>query len=356
MILRRKNDISMPIKAMGKRSNYGDCKLILLNHLLDYYELDYSIKDIFGLSSALNFEVVSVKINRYECFGVKGRNLDAERDFCKENKIEMIAHNYKKSDENKIIDEICEALKKNNGCMVALDRYFLKYLKIVRSHFAYHVVLITGYNSKKRIFTVVDAMASGTHEISADMLLKAMFEVSMLKQEEFALWYEIFPLSKEKLIKNKEDYKDILSRQADIFLQENGAIDGIKSVVSFLKNIKSKAMEDDGNKYNTYIKFQIPLLYSVIFEQEFSGTFYRKIYFDFIRELIASNKVNIIDKSNIEKLCELDEAAWVSISSKMKERKRFNLNQIDDLVYNLENIISYENDIFKILKGDTVLC
>lgn len=345
-------EIYIPINPMGKRKSYGDCRLILFSHLLKYYGYKYNESDILGVSSALDFQLFKFKINEHDCFGIMGRDLNAEVNFCKKVGVGCVRHvidyNSQSLVDEDVIKDILINLKSNYPVIAVVDRFFLKYLTTINpAHFPFHTIIIIGYNYERKVFKVIDAMAEGVNELPLEIFLKAMFETNMIKKEAKGIWYEIRPNNYTKTSQRLINYEEAIKKQVSIFLKDDGPIAVINQLADFLDNLSRKVNIEENNVYVSYLKFQIPLIYKMIFEQEFSCSLYRKLYLDFLLSAF-SEKISKKSKINsIKRLFVKDIKKWTAIASKMHSNRKLKINQVKEFSKALREIGKTELMIFE---------
>lgn len=342
--------IQISISPMGKRMSSGDCRLILFSKLLKFYGYDYSPSDIFGFCNGLNFEITKMIINDYTCFCVIGRDLSAETEFCKELGISCREHIVNSNADgfvkSSVIEDIRAQLKEGCPVMAVVDRFYLDYLTIARSHFSYHTILIIGYDEAAGEFTVMDALSEKWEHLPVDSFLKAMFETNFMKTEPRGTWYEIRPDGQAK--RNISiDIAERLKTQAGLLVKDDGAISFMRDLAEFLDKASMRFENVDNPGWRSYLKFQILLLYRMIFEQEFSGSFYRQVYLDFIQN--NCSRETLPGYSRIRKLLNSDIKKWREISCRIDRKRRLSAGEIRSFSDKIREIADLEWNISQML-------
>lgn len=224
--------------------------------------------------------------------------------------------------------------------VVNVDRYFLDFLNIKKAHFGYHVIMIVDIDQKKYAASIIDVMSSKIEHMDIKTLKKAMYsDIEFLSPN--GEWYYIDNIENYK---RKDDitFKSSLYNQSISFLDKNGALEQMYQLIGVIDKLVKRSKLSQ--VYKDYLEYQIPFLISLFKEQEGSGTFYRCIYFNFLKNnCTIFHEINLYEE--IHKLIIDDINLWENIGPELISNKDI-IMQAKKLTEILKNIYEIERDIF----------
>lgn len=336
----------------------GDCRLIIFSTLLKYYGVKNILpRELIGFGKGLDFDYKEVQLKSLKLISVNGRKEDFILKLCKKNNLDL-----KKCKSNMGYSHIITNLNNNVPVIICLDRYYLEYLKIERAHFGYHVVLVIDYNDKG--IRVIDALSDKIEVIDYATLERAIY--SNLKYlSPNGAWF-VFNDNKNKLVNyNNLDNNNIMTNnnlynhfeikndrftffmsvkeQSEIMLKQNGSIDKLIEVTTFIKKLykKIKTMPS----YVHYLKYQIPFICTSIKEQDGESSFYRRLYYDFLKDYLRYYNFNIF-YSSIKNIIDKELAIWNYVGYNLcKENKNIS-KQTREIIICFKKIADLEKLLF----------
>ncbi len=330
-----------------KKYFMGDCRLSILSQVLKRYNIDVYQSDILGYGMGLNFEVQNFNITpKIQLFNVWGRKINCEKKFCQEAGIEF-CEKVSKNQKNLVFDlEIIDAVSKGKPVIIAVDRFFLNFLKIKKAHYGYHVILIISINLEDNTMDVYDVMAEKIETVDIDIIKQAMY-IDLPVASPNGVWYTINNIS-EIREKQVNDFKRTIYDQSELALGKRGMLNEMLETVKFLKVCEKKARIY--KSYKTYIDFQIPYLLSIFKEQEGSGSFYREVYYEFLeRNCIKFQLYELLERVKQDFLFDIN--LWKQLCSEIKSIEDDNCKKTIILCNYLSQIYLYEQKIFLTIKN-----
>jgi len=335
----------IPLTSRLQSYNIGDCRLSLFSHLLQFYEMKYTPADIMGYSSGLDFQIHKINTKHSLCFGVSGRAMEIEEEFA-----EIIGLKIEKRraflDDGIARSQCCEELisciKNGRPIFASIDRFYLDYLKIKKAHMPFHAVILNGYDIEKKSFWAVDSLVDDYVEIDREVMLDAMFATSTLKAEAVAEW---FVVEKDTLTNvTKPTLKQILEKQCEKYHVGGGMQGNFVELIRFLKSMQKKMQEN--KNHQTYMKYQVAMLYNQIRDQDFEHYFYRNLYFSFLENRLESREFQLMDEKHFLNLINKDRRLWLKLSQQYTFGSDVKKRHIRKLIYYLEAILKVEDEIF----------
>lgn len=324
----------------------GDCRLVLLTQLLRFYDTAIEPYDIFGYGEGLGFQLDNMKLsNKVELVSVWGRKLECGLKFCEDSSIPLVKA---KSNEPEIelLDPELLAIQKEKGpIIVAVDRFFLDFLKIKKAHFGYHVVMIKDFDVIHKTVDILDVMSSKVETISLQALKSAMYVKLDFASPNGDFYYINDNFGYQD--KSVNDFKRAVLNQATAFLEKGGAAENMLELSRFLKKFGKRGKKN--KKYQCYLEYQIPVLRSGFKEQEASGTFYRQLYLQFLKENGKLFNMCKEIKMVLEDF-ERDVYLWKTIYSDRNALDGTIFQQTEFIAERLDEIAALEKNIFSKLK------
>jgi len=295
-------------------------------------------------SSGLDFDLAKVPAKNLLLLGVKGRSLELESKFLDFFKIQYIKTQLNTNVRNIGIDpKIINCINCNNPIIVIVDRYYLDYLKINRNHFGYHAVIVTGYNLEKGDVVLIDGL-TGRKEI----LSIKNFNQALTKEEPYESEAgTIYTISNYGSINiTIQDYMKALSDQCNYFFADGGIAFKIKVIINYLQRTSKNALQN--NEITMFLRVQLALPSSTFREQDVDGSFYRRLYFNYLLSDFNRTSFNEDDFKYLSNLADDDIRLWREIGS----------NDFADVfqkseyfIEKLSEILNCETEIFSILRN-----
>lgn len=336
----------------------GDCRLIIFSTLLKYYGVkNISPRELIGFGKGLDFDYKEIQLKSLKLISVNGRKEDFILKLCKENNLDL-----KKFNSNIGYSHIVTSLNNNVPVIICLDRYYLDYLNIERAHFGYHVVLAIDYSD--RGISVIDALSDKIEVIDYVTLEKAIY--SNLKYlSPNGAWFVFNGYKKRLANYNNLDNNNIITNnnlysnfeikndrytflvsvkeQSENMINQNGSIDKLIEVTTFIKKLykKIKIMPS----YVNYLKYQIPFICTSIKEQDGDSSFYRRLYYDFLKYYLGYYNFNIL-YSKIENIIDKELAIWNYIGYNLCKENKDISRQTREIIICFKKIADLEKLLF----------
>lgn len=320
----------------------GDCRLLLLTWLLRFYDTAIEQYDILGYGEGLGFQLDNMKVsNKVELVSVWGRNLECGLKFCEDSSIPFVKAKSNEPEVELLDPELLAIQKEKGPIIVAADRFFLDFLKIKKAHFGYHVVMIKDIDVIHKTVDILDVLSSKVETISLQTLKSAMY----VKLDFASPNGDFYYINDNFDYKDKSvnDFKRAVLNQATAFLKKDGAVANMLELSQFLKKFAKKGKKN--KKYQCYLEYQIPVLCSAFKEQEGGGTFYRKLYLDFLKENGKAFGMCNEMKTVLEDF-ERDVVLWKTIYSDRNVLDGTIFQQTEFIAGRLNEIAALEKNIF----------
>lgn len=331
----------------------GDCIMVLFSHLLRYYGVDYMPAEMMVATASLDFMLNKYEVGEHICFFVSGRKFDMEESFAGKLGLKLEQRYYVLGEDEartktECLKEMIGVLKQGYPLFVTIDRFYLDYLRIQRSHMPYHALIIIGYDEKKEVFTAIDSLADTYVQIPAEIIMKSMFETSVMKREAKTKWYFIDAEKVRDL--HKPDIKDGMLKQIGEYTENGGALDRINDTIRFLEMILKKCKGTENKNYYNFIKYQVTMLYTEIHDQDYEHLFYRKLYFGQCMRYIED--FGAAEEKKEELFIHINEAValWGKLSDARAFGQKFEMKQVSELIDSLKCIYMAEKRIFEAMK------
>lgn len=343
----------LPVPREIEYRNAGDCKMVLFSKMLKYYGVEYTPSEIMVAASGLGFMLYKYKIGARVCFFVSGRKFNLEEQFADKIGLKLHKKKYLLATDKDKVKETClngmiELLESGYPLFVMIDRFYLDYLKIQRSHMPFHAIIIIGYDKEKREFIAIDSLMDVYVYISDKIMIKSMFETSMMKTVEETEYFYIRNEDIENI--HKIDMKTGINQLIREYLEEDGVLDTLKSTFKFLESLIEKSVSFDNPNYISFLKYQIIIIYTEIHDQDYQHFFYRKLYFDECRRFFSNGDYPDNKKNEFYKLTEEDISLWGMLSNARAYDEKFEMAQAIGLVKGLKKIYQVERDIIDCMK------
>lgn len=340
-ILERESNLSnsKKISSNEKYKNSVDCRLALLTHMLNMKNIIINQYDILGYSSSLDFLCEKKNIlNKFELLTIKGRKIDCEQRFIENVGLKYVDNKAVENDD--VFDEdIMNKVLSGIPVILSVDRYYLEFLNIKRSHFGWHAVMINGVNKDNKSVEVIDALSSDIKVVDFSILKKAMFsEESYITPQ--GKWYYVEDYDKFKLLSN-DNFINSLRKQSQYAIEKNGMIEQMNQLLKCLEMFVDKRMNN--GKFEILLKCQVMHLISVFKEQESTSTLYRSHYFDFIYNNCKKYNMNDLFLQ-IENEIKDDIQIWKLIGN--IDLKKNSIDIAMEMIEYLKKIKKLENKIF----------
>lgn len=249
-----------------------DCRVTSLKNLLKDNGINITAIDIFGLGSGLDFSIFNGKMGKTPYISIIGRDLNLEKSLCKQLGIELKKHQ-SESKLDELDPKIKAKLKKGKKVMLNIDRYYLDYLTIKKTHFGLHSILLVDFDDEEKVVYVEDALADGINKIGYKLLNAAIHsDIDIFPPK--GIWYE---LEVEDNIKPcRTDHVQAIHDCSSKMIYSKSS--GISSVIKMLSILKKVKIDFSDEIKVAYLKFQINHLCQVIIGQESTQSLYRIVY------------------------------------------------------------------------------
>jgi len=329
----------------------GDCRTQAFCMILNHYGYEITAQEIFGIGYGLDFHIKNVTYNGFDLPLISGRNFDAESNCCKILKIsckeQNLIYNPEISSGNLCFDrEILETIAEGRPVLIQCDVYYMTYLtEIKRSHNQYHMIIILGFDLESREFTVLDSVSNQIHTIEMSQVYRAMFE-AYYDDEKLGIWYDIKkPANIFSQKERTELYIESLINQGNSIIKDDGYLKEIKNYIEFLDSLKDHANQGSVSHGN-YLKFILEMNCILIRKQdELNGSCFRHLYAKYLDEV----SVHLLAKhdiwSDLEKSIQQTEAAFKTLSFKVRYSNGTTSEKCEMFIQNLELIYNAENDL-----------
>lgn len=290
------------------RKRMSDCRLITISELLKRKGIDLSPCMCFGLGEGYDFNYWIEKNVKVPMLVIVGKNKNESLLF------DNLNIQYKEIDSSIDINAL---INEDENLIIDVDRYYLDYIsnKFGRTHFGKHVLLISKGDDCN--YSCFDALDRNISTISKDVVAKARTsDIKPFPPNSRGLYL----LSKTSTILNRDYIIRIVNKNMEVFLNSNDH--GINKFNSFLRQLELIASMIDNGKYAVFFNVQLEFLCKYIREFESTQSFYRLVYFDFLKEI--NNKYALSIDNNID-LCLKLGNAWHKIGSEMNDMKKQNI-------------------------------
>jgi hypothetical protein len=343
----------LPVSREIQHRNAGDCKMVLFSKMLKYYGVEYTPAEIMVAASGLNFMLYKYKMGTRICFFISGRKFNLEEQFADKIGLNLQKRKYSSAEDKEKVEKTClndmiELLESGYPLFVMMDRFYLDYLRIQRSHMPFHAVIIIGYDKEKREFTAIDSLMDTYVYISDRIMIKAMFETSVMKTVAEAEYFYIRNEDAQNI--HKIDMKIGINQLVKEYLQEDGVLDTLKGTIQFLESVIEKSASCDNPNYINFMKYQVSMIYTEIHDQDYQHLFYRKLYFDECRRFFSKGDYPDDKKNEFYKLTEEDISLWGMLADARANEEKFEMVQALQLVKGLKKIYQVERDSIDCMK------
>jgi len=321
-----------------------DCRVQCIRDIIEYHS-GYHISSTmcFGLGEGLDFLYWQETKTKIPVLVILGRSLNCEQTLCQKMDLNMAVIKPDTEDLNTTSNmELIYFINKQKPVMVDVDRYFLDYLavKFGRSHFGFHSLLIVGYRN-------VDDLEFALYDFLSNDLI--WFPSSKLSLARTSAWQPFAPERKFYTF-NTKHIRSIDSKLISCSIEANckkllncNGKSGIAAMSLLSDEILGLVQYMNSSQSMHVINLQIKLIVSYIKEFESSGTFYRRIYSNFLKE--ASEFEGLGDLEGFS--CELSVIAdkWDSVVKYLT----LDVNTKDKIIYLGNELKQISNSEFKLL-------
>lgn len=344
----------LPISHNITSKKVGDCRLVIFSHLLSYYDIEVSPGEMLVVTAGLDFSLFKYQIGAQSCFFIVGRRLCVEDEYAV---LIGLKWNKKRYQCNELENlgvvmqecrrDIIDLLEKGIPLYLMVDRFYLSYLCLRQVHMPYHAILVVGYDLDKQEIYAIDSLQDEIVTISFDVLLKAMFEKSIMKAEFYAEIQYIEQRNRENI--NKKTMIEGIKEQKEIYFAEDGPLDNMIATAEFLEKLLKRIENDNDKKLLNYVKYQVPLLYTEMRDQDYGHVFYRGLYFEYIKSYLEEKELNANIKKQVIELIEENISMWKKLINTRHFGQKFELVHITTLIEGLRKICNIEREIFELL-------
>ncbi|SHI05587.1 BtrH N-terminal domain-containing protein [Clostridium grantii] len=343
----------LPVSREVEHCSIGDCKMVMFSKLLKHYGVEYTPAEIMVAASGLNFMVYKYKIGTRICFFISGRKFNLEEEFADKIGLKLQKRKYilgenKEKVKKTCLNEMIELLESGYPIFVMIDLFYLDYLTMKHFHMPFHAIIIIGYDKEKKKFKAIDSLMDEYVYISDSIMIKSMFETSVMKSVARAEYFYIRNEDVENL--HKIDMKKGMNQLVKEYLEEGGVLDTLKGTINFIESIIEKSISFDNPNYINFIKYQIIMIYTEIRSQDYQHLFYRKLYFDECSKFFSNKDYSYDKKNAFNKLTEEDISLWRKLANERSNEEKFEMIQALELVKGLKKIYQIERDIINCME------
>lgn len=344
----------LPISHNIKSKKVGDCRLAIFSHLLSHYGIEVSPGDMLVATAGLDFSLFKYQVGAQSCFFIAGRRLCVEDEYAK---LIGLKWNKKRYQYNGLENlevvmkecrrDIIDLLEQGIPLYLMVDRFYLSYMSLRQVHMPYHAILVVGYDLDKQEVYAIDSLQDEIVTLSFEVLLKAMFEKSIMKAESYAEIQYIKQCDEENI--NKNSIIEGITKQKEIYFADGGPLDNMIATAEFLEKLLKRIENCDDKKLLNYVKYQVSLLYTEMRDQDYGQLFYRGLYFEHIKSYIEKTEFNVNIKENVVELIEENINMWKKLINARHFGQKFELVHVTTLIEGLRKICNMEREIFEVL-------